>query len=695
MLLVSLALNATAQGTAFTYQGRLSDSGAPANAAYNFRFAVYDAVTNGTRVSVLLTNSSVPVSNGLFTVTLEFGAGVFLGPNYWLDIAVAPGGGTNYTTLAPRQPVLPVPYAMFSASASNLLGTLPAPQLTGTLPSAQISGTYSSQVNYANASNTFTGAFTGTGAALTNLNASQLTSGTVADLRLSTNVALLDHTQTFTGPNTFTASNNFTGGNAFTNRANNFTGTFTGNGAALTNLNGSQIISGTVADARLTTNVSLLDHSQTNSGDNTFIGDNTFTGTNSFNNLGNSFTGSFYGNGLVGWNVVSSNAVQAVIDHGYVLTSPQFTTVTMPVATNVSVGDIVRISGAGAGGWRAQANTNQSFLGNFSSYRNSPWFVSSVGGGQWYSLASSADGTRMYAAGSLGVEASTDAGHNWGGAIPALAGSWNSVATSADGLTVLAAVPSKAVQISFDAGTTWGQIGSVLASNAVAVACSSDANKAIVSNNGITVYTNNPSSVWSSIGAGAGTWNVVAYAGSGNNYAAGSTAGKIVTLIGGAVSPTNKACTGIVISADGTKLAACFNPGGIYTSTNGGASWTNSAAPWTTWNCLAASANCNQLFAGINNGVIYASGNFGANWTSISGVSNSVWSALAVSADASKLAAGASGSGTGLFYSSASTQSTTSTNGVLSGSQGTAVELQCIGNNQFMPVSSAGALWSN
>ena len=359
------------------------------------------------------------------------------------------------------------------------------------------------------------------------------------------------------------------------------------------------------------------------------------------------------------------------------------------------VSDIVRVSGASTGGWRVQANTNQSFLGNFSSFRNSLWVASSVGGGQWYSLASSADGTRMYAAGSLGVEVSTDAGHNWGGAISALAGSWNSVATSADGLTVLAAVPGKAIQISTNAGTTWGKIGSGLASNAVAVACSADASKAIASNNGDKVYTNSPTAVWSDIGVSGGKWNVVAYAGSGNNFAAGNTAGKIFTLIGGTNSPTNKACAGLVISTDGAKLAACFNPGGIYTSTNGGGTWTNSAAPWTNWNSLAASANCNQLFAGVSNGVIYASGNFGANWTAVGGVSNSVWSALAVSADASKLAAGASGAGTGLYYSSASTQSTTSTNGVLSGSQGTAVELQYIGNNQFMPVSSAGALWAN
>ena len=632
LLFISAALKSGAQGTAFNYQGRLNDGGTQANGSYDLRFAVYDAVTNGSRISVLLTNSAVAVSNGLFSVTLDFGAGVFAGNNAWLDLGVRAVGVTNFTSLSPRQPVLPVPYAMFSTTASNLAGTLSAAQLTGTVPSSQVSGTYSNPVSFTNGGNNFSGAFSGA---------------------------------------------------------------FSGNGSALINLNASQLTAGTVADARLTTNVALLDHSQTYSGANTFTGDNAFNGANNFTNRANNFTGSFFGNGNVGWIVVSNPAVTAAANHGYLLTNPQFTTVTLPTAGSVLVSDIVRISGASTGGWRVQANTNQSFLGNFSSFRNSLWVASSVGGGQWYSLASSADGTRMYAAGSLGVEASTDAGHNWGGAISALAGSWNSVATSADGLTVLAAVPGKAIQISTNAGTTWGKIGSGLASNAVAVACSADASKAIASNNGDKVYTNSPTAVWSDIGVSGGKWNVVAYAGSGNNFAAGNTAGKIFTLIGGTNSPTNKACAGLVISTDGAKLAACFNPGGIYTSTNGGGTWTNSAAPWTNWNSLAASANCNQLFAGVSNGVIYASGNFGANWTAVGGVSNSVWSALAVSADASKLAAGASGAGTGLYYSSASTQSTTSTNGVLSGSQGTAVELQYIGNNQFMPVSSAGALWAN
>ena len=42
-----------AQGTAFTYQGRLADNGAPANGAYDFQFTIFDALSGGNSLAVL------------------------------------------------------------------------------------------------------------------------------------------------------------------------------------------------------------------------------------------------------------------------------------------------------------------------------------------------------------------------------------------------------------------------------------------------------------------------------------------------------------------------------------------------------------------------------------------------------------------------------------------------------------------
>src|SRR5262245_9121450 len=70
---------ALAQATAFTYQGRLNDSGNPANGNYDMLFKLFTTQTvgTGTQQGSTITNSTVAVANGIFTVQLDFGAGVF------------------------------------------------------------------------------------------------------------------------------------------------------------------------------------------------------------------------------------------------------------------------------------------------------------------------------------------------------------------------------------------------------------------------------------------------------------------------------------------------------------------------------------------------------------------------------------------------------------------------------------------
>jgi len=128
-----------AQGTAFSYQGRLNDGGSPATGIYDLRFTVCDSADNsGNVIAGPVTNDAVAVSNGLFSVALDFGPGVFTGSALWLQVDVQTNGAAEFTPLLPRQPILPVPYAVMANSASNLLGTLPAAQLSGTLPAAQL-----------------------------------------------------------------------------------------------------------------------------------------------------------------------------------------------------------------------------------------------------------------------------------------------------------------------------------------------------------------------------------------------------------------------------------------------------------------------------------------------------------------------------------------------------------------------------
>jgi hypothetical protein len=148
---------AHAQGTAFTYQGHLNDGSGPANGTYDVQFTLYPTNVTGSALAGPVTNSATAVSNGLFTSTIDFGSGVFTGTNCWLDVAVRTNGADGFTELTPRQPVTPVPYAIFANTASNLIGTLPAAQLPAGVLTNGASG-----IN-------LSGTFTGDGSGLTNV----------------------------------------------------------------------------------------------------------------------------------------------------------------------------------------------------------------------------------------------------------------------------------------------------------------------------------------------------------------------------------------------------------------------------------------------------------------------------------------------------------------------------------------------
>lgn len=168
LLLLTLNLHlstARAQGTALTYQGRLNSSGAPANGLYDFRFKLYfDPLGNSQAGNSFITNA-VPTTNGLFVVTIDFGAGIFTGSNYWLEVDVKTNNAGSYTVLNPFQAVTPTPYAIFASTAG---------QLSGTISSANLSGVYSGPVTFGNANNNFNGAFAGNGANVTNVDAATL-----------------------------------------------------------------------------------------------------------------------------------------------------------------------------------------------------------------------------------------------------------------------------------------------------------------------------------------------------------------------------------------------------------------------------------------------------------------------------------------------------------------------------------------
>jgi hypothetical protein len=251
------------------------------------------------------------------------------------------------------------------------------------------------------------------------------------------------------------------------------------------------------------------------------------------------------------------------------------------------------------------------------------WAMSSSGTYwlNWVSVASSADGTKLFAAGvpagdvhfPIPLNVSTNGGAGWRDT-EGCAGIWQSVATSGDGSKIFAAGPP--FFISMDSGASWTQpsLGYLLCG-----AWSADGQTLAVGSTVIAASTN----------AGV-TW--------------------VFTDL------TNGYCRSVAASADGTKLAAATSAsqsadgGRIYRSADSGASWTALGAPYANWTSVASSADGTKLVATAywaNGGPIYRSTDSGATWTT-NGSPYGNSPAVASSADGCKLIAvygGCCGSG--------------------------------------------------
>ena len=293
LLLLTLAMagianSAFAQGTAFTYQGRLQDGGTNANGSYDFQFTLWDALNGGTQqpqaAPVTVTKSNVVVTNGVFTTQLDFGAAAFSGADRFLETSVRLSGATSFTLLSPRQPITSTPYAVRSASSNNAdvaatatnaaqLGGIVANQYVITTdsrltdPRAPIAGSsnYIQNTTTQQASSTFNVSGNGTAGGTLSANAVNATQ--------QYNLKSLRAFSISGGSNQFQNSNTFVGVEA---------GTST-NPSPTSSLGNFNSFLGTSAG-----------HQNTGGGENSFFG--AYTGFANTTGQGNSFFGDFAGN---------------------------------------------------------------------------------------------------------------------------------------------------------------------------------------------------------------------------------------------------------------------------------------------------------------------------------------------------------------------------------------------------------------
>lgn len=123
-LLIFAVAGIQAQTTAFNFQGRLNDGGNAANSNYDLQFKLFDALTGGNQISITVDRANLQIFNGVFSTTLDFGAGAFSAGNRFLEISVRPAGSANaHVILGQRQQILAVPFAVQATNSTNSINS--------------------------------------------------------------------------------------------------------------------------------------------------------------------------------------------------------------------------------------------------------------------------------------------------------------------------------------------------------------------------------------------------------------------------------------------------------------------------------------------------------------------------------------------------------------------------------------------
>lgn len=272
------------------------------------------------------------------------------------------------------------------------------------------------------------------------------------------------------------------------------------------------------------------------------------------------------------------------------------------------------------------------------------------------SIASSSDGSKLVTADNSGatgghIFTSTNYGATW--TTRESARNWIALASSSDGIKLVAAVQEGLIYTSTDSGATWTARDSVRRWSGLA--SSSDGSKLVATVEGGWIYTSTDSGATWTARDSVRNWTAVTSSSDGTKLVATARADQIFTSSNSGVSWTPRDSVrlwrAVASSSDGSKLAAVVygNPGNIYTSVDSGATWTVRATDLNKyWQGIAMSSDGSKLVASSYTGAVYTSQDSGATWTSI----NSIQSAygVALSADGTKLVV----TGSGYIYTSGS-----------------------------------------
>jgi hypothetical protein len=384
----------------------------------------------------------------------------------------------------------------------------------------------------------------------------------------------------------------------------------------------------------------------------------------------------------VTWVQVTGTSQQALPNTGYIANNAAQVAITLPTAP--AVGDLVEVSGAGAGGWLLAQNAGQTVMTKAlpNSYPNAyaNW-TARENVRSWRSVASSADGSKLVAVVRNGqIYTSTDAGATW--TARDISRVWVAVASSADGSKLVAVTQNDQIYTSTDAGVTWAVRAS--SRNWSSVASSADGSKLVAVEYVGQIHTSTDSGVNWTVRDDNRNWSSVASSADGSKLVAGVDGGLIYTSTDTGVTWTprdsSRSWTSVASSADGNNLVAGAFGGQIFTSTDSGLSWTprDSSRQW--WS-VASSSDGIKLVAVVIQGQIFTSTDSGVSWTPRD--SSRYWWSVASSSDGNQLVAAATAD---QIYTTSTNGTTPGTTGTLSGSQYDSLKLQYLGSGVFMPL---------
>ncbi len=525
-LLLSLAA-VRAQSSAFTYQGRLTATNNAASGLYDLQFALRDAATLGNPVGTTQTVAAVSVSNGVFTVALDFGVGVFDGSARWLEVGVRPAGDSKFTTLTPRQPITSVPYATLAARAVNYTGVVPAANLTGIVPDARLS----TNVARLNSEAAFVGTvaaplFNGNGTGLTNV------PGRIFDV-VPTGSAI----QAF-GNYGYLATNDTV--------------------PVVVTLPASLRVGETIRVSASGAAGWILAQ---NAGQSVLLG-------NLLDSVGLSWTAI---GASQAWKAVAASAdgrklVAVVGTSGNIYTSTDY--------------GATWVAHFGPGNWSSVASSGD---GNnlvatlsggqiYTSVNAGTNWTARFSPGTWTSVASSLDGRILAAAVSVGrIYVSVNGGVNW--TARASDQAWTAITASADGAHLAATAQAGNIYVSSDGGTNWVQRESIR--GWTTIASSADGSRLVAGANGDSLYQSvDYGATWRQIGVATGNWRAVASSADGARLVAGMDLGNLFVSSDFGLSwserkdlPAFLQWTGAAVSSDaGVIVAVAKGPGRIYVS---------------------------------------------------------------------------------------------------------------------------------